>query len=433
LKTARSTHTRVERLQRWKAVSVNLGIFARADFLLFTAARVIGIGIRPLILYLAATRGFAEFSDAFALFATSVAGSFIVFSNEAHIRLYKAEFNSNSNILKLFLATRYFVINAVSHVIWFSAGGAALLYLWTGNLWLSAFGLVVLFAEKIYDEFQRYYTFQRAYIKWTIGFAFRYGLPGLAVLIPIVVGYPPTLALYVAAYIIACLVYVAIWERKTIAFHTRLYAHYWQGGRVLVGYIRTYARDLYANQAWAFIGGNLYLLDRIMINQTPVSIGAYVFFCNLFNLAVFTHTTLYFVHRRPDLIGERASLLHEFSRIPNIAPPALYTLGVVGICSFLIIYQPAYADFDITLVLGLACYFYAQAVSLVVLDFIFWRVRRERLVLVDLAVAATLLASFFAFRLHSTAIPLLMALLVVMRVLAYSLLWRSTESRAPSA
>lgn len=405
---------------------MNLGIFARTDFLLFTAARVVGIGIRPLILFLAATRGFADFSDAFALFATSVAGSFVVFSNEAHIRLYRAEFNGTRDVLRLFLSTRYFVINLASHVIWFAAVGAILLYVWTGNAWLSAFGLTVLFAEKIYDEFQRYYTYQRAYIKWTIGFGFRYGLPGLAVLIPMALGFEPTLAYYVAAYVVACMVYLAVWERRSMAFYARLYARYWHGGKVLLGYVRTYARDLYANQAWSFLAANFYLLDRMMINQTSVGIGMYVFFCNLFNLAVFTHTTLYYVHRRPDLINDNASLRQEFFRLPNVVPPAIYALGVAAIGWLLTVYQPAYSTFDVTLILGLAVYFYAQAISMVVIDFMFWRVRRERLVLADLALGALCLGAFFVFRLPTAFIPSLMTLLIAARILAYSLLWRSS-------
>lgn len=403
---------------------MNLGIFARRDFLLFTAARVVGIGIRPLILFLAATRGFADFSDAFALFATSVAGSFVVFSNEAHIQLYRAEFNGTKNIMRLFLATRYFVINLISHVIWFSALGALLLYVWTGDVWLSAFGLLVLFAEKIYDEFQRYYTYQRAYIQWTIGFAFRYGLPGLAVLIPIGLGWEPTLLLYIAAYVAACIVYLVIWERLTIAFYARLYARYWRGGRTLLNYLGTYARDLYANQVWSFLTANFYLLDRMMVNQTDVSIGAYVFFCNLFNLAVFAHTTLYYVNRRPELIGDDASLRHEFFRLQNILPPAVYVVGILVLSWMLTAYQPAYAEFGPTLIVGLAVYFFAQAISLVVLDFVFWRVKRQHLVLVDLALGSLLFGTFMALRLPPLWVPLIMTATILLRVGAYALLWR---------
>lgn len=412
---------------------MNLGIFARTDFLLFTAARVVGIGIRPLILFLAATNGFADFSDAFALFATAVAGSFVVFGNEAHIRLYRAEFNGTKDILRLYAATRFFVLNIASHVIWFSALGALLLYVWTSNFWLSAFGLIVLLAEKIYDEYQRYYTFQRAYIKWTIGFGFRYGAPGLAVLIPIALGIQPTLALYVAAYIVACLVYIAIWERQTMVFYWRLYARYWQRGRQLITYIRTYFSDLYANQAWSFLAANFYLLDRMMINQSAVSIGTYVLFCNLFNLAVFVHTTLYYVHRRADLINENASLRAEFLRLPNLVPPAIYTLGVAVISWLMTRFQPAYADFDLALVAGLACYFFAQAISLVVIDFMFWRVRREALVVTDLLLGGVFLAAYFVLRVPAECIPALMTGLIGARIFTYSLLWRSADARVMSS
>lgn len=408
---------------------MNLGILARTDFLLFTAARVVGIGIRPLILFIAATRGFNDFSDAFALFATSVAGSFVVFSNEAHIRLYRAEFNGTNNLLRLYLATRYFIINLASHVVWFSALGAILLYVWTGNVWLSAFGLIVLLAEKTYDEFQRYYTYQRAYIKWTIGFAFRYGLPGLAVLIPMAVGLTPSLALYVGAYIVACVLYVGIWERRSMALYARIFARYWRRGRVLWGYLRTYARDLYANQAWSLLAANFYLLDRMMISQTDVSLGNYVFFCNLFNLAVFTHTTLYYMHRRPDLIKDHASLRHEFFRLPNIVPPVIYTAGVAALAWLLTIYSPVYQSFEKTIILGIAIYFFTQAASLVVLEFIFWRVQKEKLVAADIVVGAIGFGAFFGFRLPTDLIPSLMALLVGSRVFAYALLWRSERNR----
>lgn|GEM_PF-5967991 len=403
---------------------MKLGILEKPDFLLFTAARVIGIGIRPLILFFAATRGFSEFSDAFALFATAVAGSFVVFSNEAHIRLYRAQFNGSTDVLRLYLAVRFFVANSISHVIWFSAIGTALLYFWTDDAWLAGFGLLVLFAEKIYDEFQRYYMYKRAYVQWTIGFAFRYGLPGLAVLTPIGLGWQPTLSLYIAAYVVACVVYLAIWERRSLTFYARLYARDWRGGRILISYIPTYISGLCANQAWVLLAANFYLLDRVMINQTDLSIGAYVLFCNLFNLSVFSHTTLYFVRRRPDLIKEGSSLTRELFRSQNLIPPLVYTLGVLAVCIVLIRYQPVYASFDPTLVVGLAIYFFVQAITLVVHDFVFWRVKREMLVAVDVVLGVMGLGSFMILELPASYIPLLMTVLILARVGAYAMLWR---------
>lgn len=412
---------------------MKLGILERPDFLLFTAARVIGIGIRPLILFFAATRGFSEFSDAFALFVTAVAGSFVIFGNEAHIRLYKAAFNGTRNIFEIFLATRFFILSLFTHIIWFSAVGAVLLFVWTGNVWLSLFGLVVLIAEKTYDEYQRFYTFQRAYIKWTIGFAFRYGLPGLTVIAAIALGIQPTLPLYIVAYLVAAAVYVVVWERRSMALYLRLYARGWHGGRQMLAYAKVYAKQLYANQAWSFLLANYYLIDRMLISRSDVSLGSYVFFCNLFNLAVFVHTTLYFVQRRADLINDNASLRREFLRLPNLVPPFLYTLGVAGISWLFTQLEPAYAGFDLVLIFGLGVYFFAQAISLVAIDFIFWRLRKEILLVVDLILGALVVGSCLLLGVSPGLVPLVLTGLIGLRILAYAIIWNRTEKVAPKA
>lgn len=408
---------------------MGLGLFARRDFLIFTAARVAGIGIRPLILLVTALYGFPDFADAFALFATAIAGSFVVFSNEAHIRLYRQRFNDSRDILGLYLATRFFVVNVVSHIVWFALIGALLLYMWTGNPAMAVSGLLVLFAEKIYDEYQRYYTFKHAYIAWTIGFLFRYGVPGLTVLIPTLLGGKPSLAVYITAYVVACIVYVALFERRSMALFKRVYARAWRGGRSLIAYVGTYFRELYANQAWSFLAANFYLLDRIMISQSPVGLGAYVFFCSLFNITFFAHNTLYFVHRRASIIRNEAKLRHEVFRPANTLPPLLYVAGVIVIALGFMNFNPVYREFDLVLLVGLAIYYYGQSISQVALDFTFWRIARQKLVPVDAGLCLLGLALFFGTNLPYQWVPMLMAGLIATRILIYALIWRASGGR----
>jgi hypothetical protein len=401
-------------------------VLARPDFIILTAARIFGIALRPLILFVAANHGFTRFSDAFALFITAIAGSFVVFGNNAHIDLYRSTFNANKNILQTYLLTRKYVKNTISHALWFSPAGIALLYFWTQDIWISLAGLFVLYCEKIYDEFQRYYLYNQAYSRFTFGFMFRYAVPAAVVLIPLAAGERATLSLFIAASLGSFVAYMALLEQDKLQFYVKTYAASCRGGRVMRAYLLEYVRWFYANHVWSLVSANLFLLDRFMIKQSEASIGEYVFFANLFNLAVLAHTLVYFTYRRPNLIKEQTCLRLELLRTPNILPPALYCCGAVVVARVLVVHWPAYSNFSPILLIGLFIYFYLQAISLVFFDFVFWRTGRGKLAAADLSLATLSLGGYCLFVPPFWAIPFILSLTLVARILAYGLLYRCT-------
>ena len=356
-----------------------LGIPSQPEFIAFTITRIVGIGVRPLILFVAVSHGFSGFSDAFALFVTATAASFVVLGNNAHIELYRSTFNHNKDILETYVLTRQYVRNIVSHILWFAPAGMALMYVWIQNIWICLAGVLVLCCEKTYDELQRYYIFERSYIKATIVFSFRYLVPGIVVLIPLAAGENASLWLFIAAHIMAFVIYGAVLERRKARFYTKIYSRAWTRGGALLAYVGEYFRSLHTNHLWTLVSANLVLLDRFMIQRSNTSFGEYVFFANLFNFAVVVHTLLYFTHRRPDLLEKSRYLPAEMLRLSNLLPPLTYCCGIAAISWALITCGAAYKNFSFALLIGLAIYYYIQSVSLVCLEFVFWRVGRGNL------------------------------------------------------
>ena len=191
-------------------------------------------------------------------------------------------------------------------------------------------------------------------------------------------------------------------------------------------------QELMYNQLWTFASVNILLVDRLLVaNLYRDQIHQYVFFANIFNLVNVAHSLFYFVPRRPELIRDKdATAWGEIFRPGNLFPPLLY-LAVSMIIAIAVRYStPIYESVSPRLFGGLALFYLLQAVNLVGIEYVFWRVSRLRLLVCDGALVIAMGAAIYWLAPAIEWIPYITSAGLLVRMIAYQWIARSAVARS---
>lgn len=392
-------------------------------FLTFIFVRLAGVGIKPLVLLVAGMAAREPFARDYALLVSALAGLFVLAGAQTHIPYYNRRFSHmQAAYYKVFRA--YFRDTLIQYLLVLPVV-AAIGLLWTRDPVLLAAIVLLVGVEKFFDEDMRHFQFTREYYDWSTSFAFRTILPSLATL-AILPFWPGRLIEAYTALSLSSLAGYGVLRHRHFGFYFALVGSFVRRGagnalRRLGAFAIHWRHDLMFNQAWTYASINILLVDRLMIaNIYPWQIAEYVFFANIFNLVNVAHSLFYFVPRRPELIKDpNTTAWNELSRRPNVIPPLGYFAVSLAIAWLTQIMFDTYRDVSPALFFGLGLFYVLQAINLVGIEFVFWRVSRRKLVLADGGILLAMAAAIYLLDLPLAAVPYITSLGLVLRMLLY--------------
>lgn len=402
------------------------------QFLTFIVARLAGVGVKPLVLLVATLAMRERFAQDYALLVSALAGLFVLAGAQTHIAYYKHRFSEGANAY--YHAYRSYLSETLLQYLLVLPFVGLVALLWTQDPVILASILLLVGVEKFFDEDMRHFLFTRRYYGWSLSFAFRTVVPAFAVLVLLPLWEGRLIVAY-TAIVLASLVIYGLIRSRHFRFYLAQIGLFARGMRrngreVLARFAGRWRRDLMFNQMWSFASVNVLLIDRLLVaNLQPTRLDEYVFFANIFNLANVAHSLLYFMPRRPELIRDAdATAWREISRPANLLPPLLYAAVSVAIALAIRHTLDVYQDISLILLGGLALFYLLQAINLVGIEYVFWRVDRKWLLLCDTAIIAAVATTVFALRPPLEFVPFITTVGLVVRLFAYQAIARSGAS-----
>lgn len=353
------------------------------EFKIFTATRIIAIGIRPLILYLCLILPNPELGLNFALLLSAVASSFLVLCNQNHRHIYDYFIENAGNKKGLGGREKFFnyLEGVILHLIIFLPVAAALCWIWVKSFELTIITIVFILLEKYYDDDQRIAIYQKRYLEWSINFCFRSVGPSLTLLGAMLIWQDYLLYVYTISALIFFGLYLKL-VRKKFAYLLGCWFFMFFGQittwwTYILRYGKIYRQEYAAAQAWIFLTGSFGLLDRFMVVRLqPTMLAEYLFISNLANLIPLLHGLLYFTKIRPQLVDRGGPIFERvFSRhnlklplgLTMIFPIGVFMAELLGILNISLEYWSA---------IGIGALYGVFAMGLVLTELAFWRIRR---------------------------------------------------------
>ena len=355
----------------------------RYEFQIFTLTRILGVGIRPLILYLCLVLPNSDLGLDFALLISAVASSLLVLGNLNFRQIY--DYVAGDAGRRQGLGGRKllfdYIEGTVLHTIIFLPIAGLLCWIWTQSLELTLLCVLFTLLEKYFDDDQRIAIYQRRYFAWAINFGFRVIGPSLCLLAAMSIWQDRLLYVYAASALIFFGLYIRLF-RFQFARLLGCWLHGFMGYPSLWWtqirlYGKNYRQEFALAQIWIFLSGNFILLDRFIVAQLEPSVFAeYIFFSNLANVIPLLHGLLYFTKVRPQLVNFSGPILEPILSVHNWVLPVglalVFPLGVFVATTIGLIT----ATLGYFTIIGLGLLYGLSAIMLVVLELAFWRLKR---------------------------------------------------------
>lgn len=192
------------------------------EFLVFVGARLAGVVIRPLLLFLMLQLNQDELAANYALVISAAASSFLIFNNQNFRTLYEYFLSPTKN-RGLGGKQRFvkYIDEVVIHIFVFFALALLLIWIWVADYYLLIIVLLICFSERYFDDDQRILIYSKKYYQWSINFIFRTIIPGLFLLVMVFLEISNALYFYTAAVGASLLSYLLIFRRKFVSILLR--------------------------------------------------------------------------------------------------------------------------------------------------------------------------------------------------------------------
>lgn len=405
------------------------------DFLTFIAARLLGVGVKPLVLLVASLAARDRFAQDYALLVSALAGLFVLAGAQTHIAYYNRRFSLGA--AAYYWAYRSYWRDTILHYFLVLPLLTLVALLWTHDPIILISILLLVGVEKFFDEDMRHAQFTQRYNDWSLAFAFRTIAPSLAVLSLLPFWGGRLIIAYTAIVLGAFAAYGGIRSRHFRFYFSQLrlmvieIRHH--GVALLTRFAKRWRQDLVFNQLWSFASVNILLVDRLLVaNMYPIKLAEYVLFANIFNVTNIAHSLLYFVPRRAALIRtDRLSAWQETSRSVNLVPPLIYATAAVVVALALRHFFEIYNGTSIVLLGGFALFYVVQAINLVGIEYAFWRVDRKWLLICDVTIVAAVAATILTLRPPLEWIPSIAAVGLLIRLSAYQTITKVVKTPPP--
>ncbi|OAN76248.1 hypothetical protein A8B78_01815 [Jannaschia sp. EhC01] len=409
----------------------------RRSFAVFFLCRVLGVVLRPLTLLVALTLPDGQFARDYALILTTLVSSFVIYGNQNHRAAY-SYFLGDTAPRKGLGGVRtilHYLDGVAVHILLFAPVVGAVVWIWTESLFLWALVMPLVLIEKYYDDHQRALIYQRRYLAWSAHFLFRTILPSGTILAMVLIWEVGSVSLYTAICLSCFAFYFFVVSPKFAGilwlWATKLMRDGWAGLKHRVAtYLGAYVREYLGAQIFSILAMNILVIDRYFVNTDfPEDFARYVFAVNVFAALPLVHNIFYLTRIRPKLIDVTYPALPTVFGLRNLIMPL--ALGLLAILAFPVLVALGWVENPLSHItlLGLGLMYYIAAISLVPKEFVFWRTRREALVVMDLMLFALIIGILSVVSPELEMIPFWMAGLLALRLIVLTWLSQTEHPR----
>lgn len=369
---------------------------------LFMGSKIIGLVVRPLVLFLLLKSGRLDAATDFALLLTSVASSFVFLNNQNYRVAYAYFLDTDAPPRGLggySILTSYLMGTSI-HIVLFFPFCVAFLWLWTDSAVVFLGASVLILSEKFFDDDQRVLIYKRRYYEWMLNFFWRIIFPSAIFLFCLLAFGCAHIVTYVGATLISLSIYILSKRTQFFRMMAKIVCKHIikHPIKAIMGYLSDYKNEYALAQIWAVVTANVILIDRFLVSKArPEDFAAYVLLANIANIIATFHNLGYVTFQRPLLLRPKAPMLRYVFAKGNLAVPISLAItvfigyigmGALGI-QFTILTIP---------VIGLLLILYVfHALSLIPKEIAFWRFRRIILLGCDLIAIAVPILSYLAF------------------------------------
>lgn len=408
---------------------------SRNEYRWFVAARLAGVAVRPLVLLVALKLSNDGFATNYALVITAIMSCFVIYANQNHRDLYNFFLDRSSPRQGLGgkNAVHHYLDGVAIHIVVFTPAVMFLVWLWVETPWLFLLTIPLVMIEKYYDDHQRALIYKCAYSRWSRHFLFRLILPNTLVLIVIIGFGSVSVLLYSVATIVCFLTYLVYLDRTFLRVLNRWLTSLREPETPSIlqrtkRYAKEYLSDYVGAQIFTILAINLMLIDRFFVRDAfSGTFAQYIFAVNIFGMISVFHNIFYFTRIRNKLISQSYPVFATVFSLRNIGTPTILALGALA--SFPIMQMLGLLDstLDWDILLALAGVHFIAAITLVLKEFAFWRVKRHWLVLMDIVVISMISAALLISSQSLAAIPFIMAIGLLLRGATLSWLCSTTN------
>ena len=397
----------------------------------FVAVRLAGVAVRPLVLLVALKLSDDGFATNYALIITAVMSSFVIYANQNHRDLYNFFLDRSSPRQGLGgkNAVHNYLDGVAIHMVVFTPAVMFLVWLWVETLWLFLLTMPLVMIEKYYDDHQRALIYKRAYSRWSLHSLFR-----LTLVLVMVAGFGSvSVALYTAATIACFITYLTYWDRTFLRALNRWLTSLRRLETSIIlqrakRYAKDYLSDYVGAQIFTILAINLMLIDRFFVREVfSGTFAQYIFAVNIFSMISVFHNIFYFTRIRNKLISQSYPVFATVFSLRNIGVPTVLALGALA--SFPVMQMLGLLDGTLgwEVLCALAGVHFIAAITLVLREFAFWRVKRYWLVLMDIVVISMIFAALLISSQSLAAIPFVFAIGLLLRGATLSWLCSTTH------
>ncbi|WP_169727510.1 hypothetical protein [Granulosicoccus antarcticus] len=401
---------------------------------LFAFSKILGLLIRPVIIYLLLRYNHKDLATDFALIVTSVASSFVILNNQNFREIYQYFIVSNRSKGGRGLGGRYllqeYIEGTIIHIVVFLPVAGIFLFFWTERLDLFLSSMVLMITEKYFDEDQRILVYKKKYYEWIANFSARVILPTLLFIIFIVTFDIDSVYIYPIVSVVFLLVYIGIFRRQYVRVFTVCIVCFRKSGIWLsiLRYWQKYQKEYFMAQVWIVITANVMYVDRFLVsNAWPDKYAEYLLIVNLANIIATFHNMGYVSFMKPKLIVLEVDVYRAQYSARNLIIPLLLSILVLFGYLVLNLFSLSIVTFDYEVVFMLVMLYYIHAISFVPKELAFWRIRREHLVVIDGLVVVVPVVSCYYLSTQILSIVISVFVAVLLRFVVFSFYFRHLE------
>jgi hypothetical protein len=343
------------------------------EYLFFVFARISGIVVKPLLLSILLKFSLLSEAGSLSQVYLFTSGLLILYSLPVYFDFYKYFFNDKKKIIAIRNEFRNYLVLTFLHLCFVTPVAFFIIYLNLNAFLFSAFVLVLLISEKLFDEIQRFFQFSKMFYRWSVCFLCKMLIPFIISLCLVFLEYSNIVFIYIFVQIIVNLmifffnvpkVFVLILVKSLIPFDKSLF--------------KKYFNDLFFKFGTRFIQGistsNILNADRWLVSIlfSKLFLSELMIASQIANSINVGTMNLVFSHRRSEYLRANNSMNNLFAG--RLTSRAIGSLTILSLVSFLFLSHGVldlkmftFEKF-IMVVVGYVCYSFSASLT----EYLYW-------------------------------------------------------------
>jgi hypothetical protein len=278
----------------------------KKGYFLFLFTRLSIVLVKPLTLWILLLQNYKALANDISLFFLLSASLMVIFNNESYYYYYKEYFGASIKSSKLVKELKDYFNGTLNHIFIFATLVFAILYFFLDSLFLSISFLFYLILDKLFDEIQRFYQFNKNFTKWSyLSLIKNYG-SFIYILIFSYFRKLGSFETYLSIQFSFSLLSILIFTPINLTSFFRINK---RNGIHLIRYFKFYIKRLFLNQLQSISSKNIPLVDRHYINIKSHDLLADYSIITQFSSSIILLVDSFMIsHRRKDYVNKNLKI-----------------------------------------------------------------------------------------------------------------------------